>query len=129
MVHHHLFDHSVAWAGDGKHIAVGTTSNTVQLWDVARSKQVRNLRGHTARVSAAAWHGAILSTGGRDSCVLNHDVRIREHVVSTFKGHAQEVCSLKWSTAGQLARYKKRGDFECVPEGKGEKVCVNNNNT
>lgn len=120
--------HSVAWAGDGKHIAVGTASNTVQLWDVARSKQVRNLQGHTARVSAAAWHGAILSTGGRDSCVLNHDVRIREHVVSTFKGHAQEICSLKWSTAGQLARCALCMDIWITDPkhsgGNDNKVCV-----
>jgi cell division cycle protein 20 (cofactor of APC complex) len=48
---------SVQWGGDGKHIAVGTNSAEVQIWDVARNKQVRTLRGHSARVGALAWNG------------------------------------------------------------------------
>lgn len=103
--HKHTLPHcSVSWAGDGKHLAIGTATNTVQLWDVARGKQLRNLRGHAGRVSSLAWNGATLTSAGRDTAILNHDVRVREHVVSTFKGHDQEVCSLKWSSAGQLAR-------------------------
>ena len=66
---------SVSWATDGRHVAVGTSSAQVQIWDADRCKQVRSLRGHSARVSALAWSGTTLSTGGRDSIVLNHDVR------------------------------------------------------
>lgn len=47
----------------------------VQLWDADRVKQVRQLRGHSARVSALAWNGSTLSSGGRDTTILNHDVR------------------------------------------------------
>ncbi len=66
---------SVAWAADGKHVAVGTASAQVQIWDAARVKQIRALKGHSARVSAMAWSGTTLSTGGRDSLIINHDVR------------------------------------------------------
>ena len=38
-------------------------------------KQVRALKGHSARVSALAWSGTTLSSGGRDSNIINHDVR------------------------------------------------------
>ena len=31
---------SVAWARDGRHLAVGLSTSTVQLWDVTRMKQV-----------------------------------------------------------------------------------------
>ncbi|KAK9821213.1 hypothetical protein WJX81_000438 [Elliptochloris bilobata] len=95
---------SVAWAADGKHIAVGTATAQVQIWDAGRSKQVRGLRGHSARVSALSWSGTTLSTAGRDTLVLNHDVRVREHITATLRGHEQEVCGLKWSPSGaQLA--------------------------
>ncbi len=66
---------SVAWAADGKHVAVGTATATVQIWDAGRTRQVRALRGHSARVSALAWSGTTLSSAGRDTLVLNHDVR------------------------------------------------------
>ena len=29
----------------------------VQIWDVGRMKQIRALKGHSARVSALAWSG------------------------------------------------------------------------
>jgi cell division cycle protein 20 (cofactor of APC complex) len=92
---------SVSWAADGKHIAVGTNSAEVQIWDAERSRQVRSLRGHSARVSALAWNGSTLSTAGRDNNIMNHDVRVREHLTSTLRAHEQEVCGLKWSPSGQ----------------------------
>lgn len=66
---------SVSWAADGKHVAVGTSSSHVQIYDVARMKQIRNLSGHSARVGALSWNGHTLSSGGRDGNVLHHDVR------------------------------------------------------
>lgn len=92
---------SVSWGADGKHIAVGTSSSTVQIWDANRVKQIRSLNGHSARVGALSWNNAILSSGGRDSIIVNHDVRQREHVTAILRGHEQEVCGLKWSPNGQ----------------------------
>ncbi|KAI8468545.1 MAG: activator and specificity subunit of anaphase promoting complex [Monoraphidium minutum] len=97
---------SVQWAPDSSHLAVGTSDAKVQIWDAGRAKQVRELAGHTNRVSALAWNGATLSSGGRDSVVCNWDVRKRkdEALVATLRGHDQEVCGLKWSPSGsQLA--------------------------
>ena len=60
--------------------------------------------GHSARVSSLAWNRSLLSSGGRDSLIVHHDVRIAEHRCGTLKGHAQEVCGLRWSPWGtQLA--------------------------
>lgn len=95
---------SVSWASDGKHIAVGMSNSISQIWDAERIKPVRNLNGHAARVSSLSWNNHTLSTGGRDSIIVNHDVRIREHITATLRGHEQEVCGLKWSPNGtQLA--------------------------
>lgn len=95
---------SVQWGGDGKHIAVGTNNAEVQIWDANRLKQVRTLRGHSARVGALAWNGTTLATGSRDNSIMMHDVRIREHCTATLTSHSQEVCGLKWAPSGnQLA--------------------------
>ena len=32
---------SVSWGADGKHIAVGTSSSAVQIWDANRVRQIR----------------------------------------------------------------------------------------
>lgn len=95
---------SVQWGSDGKHIAVGTNAAEVQIWDVSRLKQVRTLRGHSARVGALAWNGTSLATGSRDNTIMMHDVRVREHCTATLTSHTQEVCGLKWAPSGnQLA--------------------------
>lgn len=47
----------------------------MQLWDCNRERQVRTLLGHSGRVSALAWNRSTLSTGGRDTSILHHDVR------------------------------------------------------
>lgn len=46
----------------------------------------------------------MLTTGSLDCTIINSDVRMRDHSVSSYCGHQLEVCSLKWSGSGkQLA--------------------------
>ncbi|KAL3630782.1 hypothetical protein CASFOL_023766 [Castilleja foliolosa] len=93
---------SVKWAPDGRHIAVGLNNNEVQLWDSTSKKMLRTLKGgHVLRVGALDWNNHILSTGGMDGRIVNNDVRVRTHIVETYRGHHQEVCGLKWSASGQ----------------------------
>lgn len=75
---------SVKWASDGNHVAIGTSNADVQLWDANRMKQVRSLKGHAARVGALAWNRSTLSSGGRDSLILNHDVRLDPLILRPF---------------------------------------------
>jgi cell division cycle protein 20 (cofactor of APC complex) len=92
---------SVSWIAEGgQHLAIGTNHCDVQLWDTVALKQLRSMKGHEGRISALAWNNHILSSGSRDSSIINHDVRIQNHHVSTFNGHQQEVCGLAWSPDG-----------------------------
>ncbi|KAF3440815.1 hypothetical protein FNV43_RR19101 [Rhamnella rubrinervis] len=36
-----------------------------------------------------------------DCQIINNDVRVRSHIVETYRGHEHEVCALKWSYSGQ----------------------------
>jgi len=95
---------SVSWAADGVHLAVGTSDNEIQLWDVQAGRKLRTMGGHNARVSCLTWNNGIITSSGRDAAILNHDVSQRQHVISRFLGHEREVCGLKWSAnKSQLA--------------------------
>ncbi|KAL9649813.1 hypothetical protein ABK040_009626 [Willaertia magna] len=96
---------SVSWVEDGSYLAIGTNYHDVQIWDVAKSKQIRTMRGHTQRVCSLAWNSYILSSGGKDGKIINHDVRQAKHVITIQSAHNEyEVCGLKWSCDGtQLA--------------------------
>lgn len=58
---------------------------------------LRVMNGHEARVGALAWNSYIVTSGSRDSTIIHHDVRERDHCVSKLTGHTEEVCGLKWS--------------------------------
>lgn len=96
---------SVSWAPNGRDLAIGLNNSHVQLWDADASRMLRTLRGgHQARVGSLCWNNHILTTGGMDSRIVNNDVRVRSHIVESYRGHQQEVCGLKWSPSGrQLA--------------------------
>ncbi|KAI3984093.1 hypothetical protein MKX01_035220 [Papaver californicum] len=36
-----------------------------------------------------------------DCLIINNDMRIRSHVIETYRGHQHEVCALKWSASGR----------------------------
>jgi len=97
---------SVAWSTDGSHLAVGTNSGTVQVWDVRSSSKLRTMQGHKSRAGAAAWKGSkgeyssdpnLFVTGSRDRSILFRDVRIDRDYVTALCSHRQEVCGLQWS--------------------------------
>ncbi|XP_076247839.1 fizzy and cell division cycle 20 related [Calliopsis andreniformis] len=93
---------SVAWNERGNLVAVGTHLGYIQVWDVAVSKQVSKLQGHSARVGALAWNGEVLSSGSRDRLILQRDVRTPCVANERRLGaHRQEVCGLKWSPDNQ----------------------------
>ena len=91
---------SVNWMQRGTHLAIGTNSGTVQLWDAQKMKKVRQFKGHKARVGAMTWNESILSSGSRDRSILQYDVRDPSENISKLTGHRQEVCGLKWSPEG-----------------------------
>ncbi|KAL0206324.1 hypothetical protein P9112_001631 [Eukaryota sp. TZLM1-RC] len=105
---------SLKWTSSGTHLAIGVDSSTVKLWDVEKQKQVRTLRGHAARVSALSWNNHVLSSGSRDCSILNHDVRVAQHVTATLKYHQGEVCGLAWSHDGSQLASGANDNHLCV---------------
>lgn len=108
---------SVNWAtvpGQSKFLAVGTNSNMVQLYDTQALRRVRTLSGHSGRVGALAWNHQWLTSGGRDSLILQHDVRSANHIVATYKGHEQEVCGLKWNEDGSTLASGGNENYLCI---------------
>eukprot|EP01032_Pedospumella_encystans_P038718 gene38718-43882_t len=107
----------VSWIQEGgNHLAVGTAESGVQLWDVQAGRQVRSLGGHSSRVGALAWNGHMLTSGSRDNAVLNHDVRIQNHVVGKMLHHSQEVCGLAWSPDGTYLASGANDNTLCITE-------------
>jgi cell division cycle protein 20 (cofactor of APC complex) len=108
---------SIGWckmAGHSKYIAVGTNSSLTLLFDGSTLRKVRTLPGHTSRVSSIAWNQHWLSTGSRDSLILNHDIRSAESVVAKYTGHTQEVCGLKWNEEGTCLASGGNENYLCL---------------
>lgn len=46
---------------------------------------------HRFAVSSLAWNNShILTTGALDGKIVNNDVRVRTHIVSTYSGHTHK---------------------------------------
>ena len=106
---------SVSWVQEGgAHLAIGTSAGTTQLWDVQACKQLRSMNGHTDRVGSLSWNRHILSSSGRDTVIVNHDVRIAKHKVATLSSHSQEGCGLAWSPDGTTLASGGNANTLCI---------------
>lgn len=105
---------SVNWMSSGNCLAVGLKSGNIELWDTVKMQQIRNMEGHSDRVSSLSWNNYILSSGSKDTKIINHDVRIRNHVIHHLIGHTQEVCALKWSPDGSLLASGGNDNLLCI---------------
>lgn len=92
----------MSWNERGNLVAVGTHHVYITIWDVAASKQINKLNGHSARVGALAWNSDVISSGSRDRLIIQRDTRAVPHQGERrLNGHRQEVCGLKWSPDNQ----------------------------
>lgn len=88
---------SVSWIGSGTHLAIGTNSGLVEIWDTTTCKCTRTMTGHSMRASSLAWNQHILTSGSRDRTILHRDVREPAHYMEKLEAHKQEVCGLEWN--------------------------------
>jgi cell division cycle protein 20 (cofactor of APC complex) len=105
---------SVSWIQKGHVLAVGTSRNTIELWDVNKQVCLRQMKSHTSRVGSLAWNQHVLTSGGRSGEIHHHDVRVAQHHVGSFKKHTQEVCGLKWSNDGRYLASGANDNLACV---------------
>lgn len=88
---------SIGWSARGHHLAVGTRTGQIQIWDSVKCRKIRVMKTHSARVGTLAWSTRLLASGSRDRYIYLRDHRAAEPFVSKLTGHRQEVCGLKWS--------------------------------
>lgn len=109
---------SVRFSADGGHLAVGMESSEVQLWNVELSKIMRKLRhAHTDRVGCLSWNDCVISSGSRDRTIANSDVRVKEHLQSSYKHHEGEICGLEWSNDGKILASGANDNTVCLWDG------------
>lgn len=104
---------SVSWMSNSKCIAIGNSDHIVRVYDVEKCTEIKTIKAHTDRVSSLAWNGYVLTTGSRDSSIIQHDMRIQDYFVK-YTGHDQEVCGLKWNNEGTML----------ASGGNDNKVCL-----
>ena len=92
---------SLSW---GRHwdLAIGLTDGSTWIFDL-REERVKQIleKEHTHRVGSLCWNRNILSSGGGNGLVVNHDVRMKGAKVASLCGHTKEVCGLAWSPDGR----------------------------
>ncbi|XP_078168858.1 cell division cycle 20.2, cofactor of APC complex-like [Carex rostrata] len=92
---------SVSWDPDCRRIAIGLSNSHVLLYDPTTNNKISCFHGiHDGFVGSLAWNNYILTSGDGDGTVINHDVRVRSHIVSAYYDHLDAVCGLKWSPSG-----------------------------
>ncbi|GAA5942495.1 hypothetical protein JCM10213_004793 [Rhodosporidiobolus nylandii] len=96
---------SIKWMSEQNALAVGTRLGFIDIVDPEQRTLYRRLSTHEGRVAALDWSSKnrILTSGAHDKAIQHHDLRVPQHVVASIVTHAQEVCGLKWSSAGELA--------------------------
>ena len=104
---------SVSWMKGGKCLAIGDSSHAIKLVDVEKRQEIRNIQAHSDRVSALAWNGYVLSSGSRDSSIINHDLRIQNYFVK-YTHHTQEICGLKWNHENSVLASGANDNKVCI---------------
>jgi cell division cycle protein 20 (cofactor of APC complex) len=93
---------ALAWSGASECIALGNVYGSIELWDPVRCTRQRTMQtpGRFVFIYNMTWNHSVLSVGDRGGWIVHHDVRIKDHVVSSWKAHSTGVCGLAWSPDG-----------------------------
>lgn len=114
---------------NGSCLAIGKGNGSTEIWDIEKFNKIRTLEGHDGRITSLAWNGYLLSSAGKDSVILNHDVRIKEHTVNKMiNGHNKEICNLKWDGEFNYLASGGNDNMVCIWDIKKSNSNFGNNN-
>mmetsp|Transcript_17278 Transcript_17278/g.17226 ORF Transcript_17278/g.17226 Transcript_17278/m.17226 type:complete len:89 (-) Transcript_17278:74-340(-) len=85
---------SINWSPSGNHVALGTESGKLKIYDIQQSALLQEMPPHIARIGTISWNNMMISTGSRDGNIMNRDMRSGE-VCSRIQAHRQEICGIK----------------------------------
>lgn len=96
---------SVIWSDDSVHLAVGKDDGNTEIWDTESLKLIRTMKSNLGvRIASLSWLDALIATGSRSGEIQINDVRIKNHIITTWEDHEAEVCGLSYKSDGlQLA--------------------------
>ena len=115
---------SSSFMDNGVCLALGLNNGTIELWDIEKQIKIRTLIGHSDRVGTLTWNGYNLYSGSKDTNILSHDVRIKNHVIMKLSGgHNKEVCTIKWNSDFKYLASGGNDNLVCLWDvrGKNEK--------
>jgi cell division cycle protein 20 (cofactor of APC complex) len=109
---------SLSWCttpGQCHYLAVGTFASAIELWDAQSSRRVRVLPAMAGRVTSLAWNNSHwLSSGGSDSMILQHDLRVADRFASIYVGHSSLVCGLAWNADSTKLASGSKDETVCI---------------
>ncbi|RLN87006.1 hypothetical protein BBJ28_00004838 [Nothophytophthora sp. Chile5] len=103
---------SVRYSPDGAHVATGSWSSLVKVWDATSAVEVKVFRGHEDRVTGLAWHPTNVfseMTDGADTVCLcsgsaDGTARLwssaRDAPLATLKGHKARLGKVAFHPLG-----------------------------
>ncbi|GAX39131.1 WD-40 repeat-containing protein [Tolypothrix sp. NIES-4075] len=94
---------SVAFSSDGKLLAAGDADAKTHLWQVADTREIFTLSGHTSRIWSVAFSpdSRTLASASEDQTVKLWDVR-EGKCLRTLQGHSDRVWSVAFSPDGKI---------------------------
>ncbi|EPE08249.1 u4 u6 small nuclear ribonucleoprotein prp4 [Ophiostoma piceae UAMH 11346] len=97
----------------GNLVAAGNFGGSLGLYSVPNLETVRNLRGHTGKISGLSWYpgatlpesgvsedGVNLASGGAEGLVHLWSLK-QDTPIATLTGHEQRVCRVEFHPSGQ----------------------------
>ncbi|WP_420582162.1 WD40 repeat domain-containing protein [Reichenbachiella sp.] len=96
---------TVAYSPDGKFIATGSRDNSIKLWEVSTSREIRTFLGHLNPVNIVAFDpsGRWIASGSSDNSIMIWEVATGQ-IQQKIEGHSRRVSSLHFNSDGtQLA--------------------------
>ena len=106
---------------NGVCIALGLNDGDIELWDIEKKIKIRTLKSHKDRVGTLTWNGYNLYSGSKDTNILSHDVRIKNHVVMELSGgHNKEICTIKWNSDFKYLASGGNDNLVCLWDVRGK---------
>lgn len=95
---------AVAWSHDGKYVAIGGSSGTIEIRDVASWNIVARYSQHTDAINAIAWSpdDKYIASGSKDKTVRVWSPFAKgTPTLMVYTGHTDQVSSVSWSPDGK----------------------------